>query len=70
LILAEGNTAHAQTCKYHSNQLNGGNAPVIPNEDEEIVERPIEGEDLFVDGDLIEAEDIVEDEVIDEDMET
>ena len=35
--MREGNTAHAQDCKYHSDRLNAGPAPaiIIPDEDDE-----------------------------------
>jgi hypothetical protein len=62
--MREGNTAHAQQCKYHSDRLNAGPPPVIaiPDEDEEETEDENDERDEEGDGDSDGDSDSSEDE--------
>jgi hypothetical protein len=44
VILREGNTAHTQNCRYHSDQLDTGEEPDIPDDNSETTE----GGDLVI----------------------
>jgi hypothetical protein len=61
--LREGNTAHAHDCKYHSDRLNSGPAPVIAIPDEEDEEEDgTDGTDNESDDDIESSEDESEDD--------